>query len=238
MGLIDNKTWLIELTEQRKSLEQGHIPDQSQVNGLVDLWLDRVRPEDKEQESFLLVDAQGQSLADACVAPRWLCHLLGLRHRAVHVLLLWQSPGLGLTCVFQIRSWLKKDFPGHVDISVGGHCSGTMKPLDTALVEMHEELGIRQGDLRHPGLRYVDHYEYLKEYEPTCFYDREWRELYVVRLRSLDAIRFNDNEVIGVVLCPVSGAARWLQQEQVSVANGLMMSLPRCLTFLEGEPGD
>jgi isopentenyldiphosphate isomerase len=238
MGLIENKVWLSELIKQRKALEQGPLPDQSHVDGLAALWLDRVRPEEKEQEPIVLVDHGGHPLSDACVAPRWVCHLLGLRHRAVHVLLLWQSPGLGPTCVFQIRSWLKKDFPGYVDISVGGHCTGSMPLLDTALVEMHEELGISQGDLIHPGLRYVDSYESLKVHGPTCFYDREWREVYVAHLQSLDAIQFNDHEVIGVVLCPVSGAAQWLKQEHMSVANGLEMSLPKCLAYLEGEQSD
>ena len=232
MNALANSDWLEELASHRRAIEGGQLPSQLEIDALVETWRPRLAPPAKEEESFLLVDDQGRPLAPDRYAPRWFCHLVALRHRAAHVQLHWQSPKLGPTLVCQVRSWDKNDFPGHIDLSVGGHVVGDRAPGDAALIEMDEELGLSVTDLTEPKLHYLGGYECLNQVRANSFYDREWRDVYCAEIRSLRAIAFKDEEVVGIYLCPVSHARSLLAQEVIPVAHGLRKSLPLCLEFL------
>lgn len=230
--IFHHQDWLEELARQRQAIERGLLLSQAEIDALVETWLPRIAPAVKEEESFLLVDDQGRPLSPACHAPRWFCHLVALRHRAVHVQLYWQSPKLGPTLVCQVRSWDKSDFPGHIDLSVGGHVVGDRAPRDAALIEMDEELGLSVTDLTEPKLHYLGGYDCLNQVSADSFYDREWRDVYCAGIKSLQAIAFKDEEVVGIYLCPASHARDLLAQEVIPVAHGLAKSLPLCLEYL------
>jgi len=221
-----------ELALQRQTLEAGKLLSQAKIDALVETWLPRIAPPVREKEVFLLVDDQGHPLTPALHAPRWICHLLALRHRAAHVQLHWESPRLGPTFILQVRSWDKMDFPGHIDLSIGGHVVGDRTSLEAAEIEMDEELGLSRVDLTDSKLHSLGGYNCLNQVPDKAFYDREWRDVYCGEINSLQTIAFKDEEVVGIYLCPVSQARDLLAQKILPVAHGLVKSLPLCLDHL------
>jgi 8-oxo-dGTP pyrophosphatase MutT (NUDIX family) len=218
-----------ELSKLRESLKKGETASQEQLDRICKIWEKRVAPSDKDKELFVLVDSKGNFTQPKLTAPRWLCHLLALRHRCAHVLILWQSPSLGRVFVLQVRGWDKSDSPGHLDISVGGHVQEEAAPEQTAYREMREEIGIRKDNLK--GGKLIPHsgYESYNERAEDNFYNAEWRDVYLGEISSLEKIRFKDKEVVGIYLCPESEAENLLEQRFIPVASALELSLPRCL---------
>lgn len=83
-----------------------------------------------------MVDDQDRPLG---VAPRWLIHRDGLRHRAVHVLLFDDQGRLYL----QRRSPAKDTFPGRWTSSASGHVDPGEDYGQAARRELGEELGLQ-----------------------------------------------------------------------------------------------
>jgi hypothetical protein len=234
--------WLVELSEIRKNLQNGDEATQAQLDALSERWkLCREQLIHGEKgESFDLVDRAGQ--VNGLSAERWLCHLLALRHRCAHVLLRWTGSGLGNVFVLQVRAWDKSDSPGHLDISVGGHLKSgcSSDPKHTAEVEMPEELGLENNDLKGGGLIYCGGYASYDERAQDNFFNAEWREVYVadVTTETFTKIDFKDREVIGLLLCPEAEALNFLdsnKNKHLGVASGLRGSLRMCLTQLSRE---
>jgi 8-oxo-dGTP pyrophosphatase MutT (NUDIX family) len=223
-----------EVARLRVAFNRGQAVSQPQLDELCGQWIGWADPKGQETESLVLVDGLGHRLEPVRQAPRWLCHLLALRHRAVHVLLSWDSPRLGQVFVCQVRSWTKRDYPGFIDISVGGHVVGLADPRQSALAEMQEEMGVVLGDLVAGELTLIGGYDCTHQADDRPFYDAEWRDVYMARISSLACLGFTDGEVVGVYLCPASEARRLLSQRQIPVANGLRLSLPVCLEYLGG----
>ncbi len=221
-----------ELEGLRIKLNHGDNTSQLELNNILhklEEYKSVLRSNEKD-EIFDLVDNQGNVLD--LTAPRWLCHLLGLRHTSVHVLLRWQSPHLGKVYILQIRSWVKSDSPGHLDISVGGHVVGNAETtIETAYKEMKEELGIDKLDLRNTELHRKVGYESYDFNESKHFYNSEWRDIFVgdVKANIFDKIRFSDNEVVGLYLCPVVDTENLLNQKIIPIASALKLSLPKCM---------
>src|SRR5580700_10746560 len=83
------------------------------ISDLIYEWEPRVMPEPEDKlETFTLVHATGKTAGVA--SPRWLVHLLGLRHRAVHIAFRTETGLLAL----QRRSHSKADWPDALDMSV------------------------------------------------------------------------------------------------------------------------
>ena len=225
--------WTAELASLRAAFDKGANISQDRIDELSAIWIERIRPVAKETELLVLVDDHGRPFLPVRKAPRWLCHLLSLRHKAVHVLLEWNSPRLGRVFICQVRSWTKADYPGFVDISVGGHRVGDLESRQAALIEMQEEIGVSASDLV-ADLTLVGGYDCLNEAVRRVFHDAEWRDVYIAQVRSLDAVRFTDGEVVGIYLCPQAEARNLLAQDRIPIANGLRLSLPIYLKYLEG----
>jgi isopentenyl-diphosphate delta-isomerase type 1 len=104
---------------------------------------------------------------------REIVHAEGLAHRTVHV---WVLNGAG-EILFQKRSRGKDSHPGRWDVSAAGHVLPGEKPIEAALRELAEELGIRagEGDLRVVGSRRIT----LRSGDG--FVDNEITEIYVAR---------------------------------------------------------
>ena len=71
------------------------------------------------------------------VAPRWLCHLMGLCHRTVHLVLRTPQDWLAL----QVRG-RHVDWPGRLDLSVTGHVRAGLSWQQAMQREAAEELGL------------------------------------------------------------------------------------------------
>ncbi len=65
-------------------------------------------------------------------------HREGLWHRAAHI---WAYNSKG-EILLQLRAKNKRTFPDKWDLSVAGHISASEEPIDSALREIEEEVGL------------------------------------------------------------------------------------------------
>lgn len=221
------------IEELRTITANGDRCEQSQINSILhELEPNRhLLQAEERDESLCLVDKVGRSLP--VTAPRWLCHILGLRHRAVHVLIQWQSPSLGPVFLLQVRSWSKVEYPGHLDLSATGHViDSDNKGISAAYRELKEELGLTAHELTGGTLEYVAGYQSTDYVPSRNFVNVEWRDLYIgtIPQNTIGAINFSDGEVIALYLCPRTQAQDLLDQPQIPLAHALSCSLPRILS--------
>jgi isopentenyldiphosphate isomerase len=131
------------------------------------------------------------------LAERDLVHALGLPHRTVHV---WILNGAG-EILFQKRARVKDSHPGMWDVSAAGHVQPGEEPIETALREIGEELGIKAGAA---GLRFAGSRRISLRSGGGSFIDNEFTEVYVTRFdgspRGLkfDAAEVEEARFIGV----------------------------------------
>lgn len=217
-----------KLHRLREALRHGAQATQAQIDDLCRTWKPHVNPARKDREPLAVVDDQGKPYRPQRLAPRWLCHLLGLRHRCAHVVLRWRSPSLGMTYILQVRGWDKDYLPGYLDSAIGGHIVGHASPEEAAYREMQEELGIARDDLVDRRLLPVGQYATLDDHRDD-FYDVEWHVVYLGEVSNLDGIRFADGEVVGVYLCPAFEVENLVRQEILPVPQILKVILPQCL---------
>jgi 8-oxo-dGTP pyrophosphatase MutT (NUDIX family) len=223
---------LDELKRTVEGLSAKNRLEQAEITHLATIWRARLSPRVAEEELFDLCDDRG--MATGVTAPRWLCHLLGLRHRAVHVIL--RSPQNLL--VLQVRSPNKADWPDHIDTSVGGHVRAGETYLDAGLAEIEQELGLPAhnleawlvgGKLEPVGTPY-ERYDCQPATPP--FRNHQFNQIYAGHLTpdGLARIRFHDGEVSALYLCTEVEAERLLAAG-TRIAPGLAHSLPRYLAW-------
>lgn len=221
-----------ELEQAAEGIRRRDRLEQSEIEHLANLWRQRVAPDEIEEEIFDVCDSRGTPIG--VTAPRWLCHLLGLRHRATHIIL--RSPQNLL--VLQVRSPGKKDWPDHIDTSVGGHVRAGERFLEAGLAEMEQELGLPAnrlaawlvgGELTQVGAPYE-----RTDYHPGAppFRNKQVNQIYAGQLTpdGLAQIHFQDGEVSALYLCSDAEAERLLAAG-TRVAPGLAHSLPRYLAW-------
>ena len=214
----------------RARLRRGDaLSSPAEIDELAREWRPHRKETSSADEPFPLVDATGR-VRPGLVAPRWLCHLLGLRHASVHVVLVAPS---GLV-VLQKRSLEKDTAPGLLDTSVGGHV-GARTALAAAEAEMREELGLEPSALALPleplGAPFL-------AVDPRRDYvDAEVITAYLGRLArgALDGVRFADGEVTRLVLAPPDEVWRLLARGDRALAAGARAVLPRALAVLEAQ---
>ncbi len=160
------------------------------------------------------------------VAPRLLCHRLGLIHKVVYLFIRNTSGKI----LIQVRG-----DSGRIDVPVGGHVSIDDKSEKEALVrEAFEELGIEINETE-----LIYHKTYFREFEPNSRkpedMNRELRGLYSLVMGENDEknlnSRFGSREENKAVI-----DIKWLTIEDVIkycddslVADGLKASLPHYL---------
>ena len=132
-------------------------------------------------EYFDVCDERGLPTGE--VVERSVAHSKGILHRTAHV---W---------IIKKRSKDKDSYPGQFDTSSAGHIPAGMEPLESALRELREELGISAGEEQ---LRFIG--TFRTQYEEV-FYDEPFR----------------DNEVISVFVYekPVEPEGLVLQESEV-----------------------
>ncbi len=126
-------------------------------------------------EYFDVVDENGQPLGG--IVERSVAHAEGIRHRTSHIWLVREREGR-TQVLLQKRAEGKDSYPGCWDTSSAGHIMAGDGPLETAVRELDEELGVRAGpeELRFAGICLLS---FDREFYGKMFRDRETAFLYV-----------------------------------------------------------
>ena len=126
-------------------------------------------------EYFDVCDADGRPTGE--IVERAQAHRMDIRHRTAHVWIVRDCGGR-TQVLLQKRSAHKDSFPGKFDTSSAGHIPAGCEPLESALRELKEELGI---EALPEQLDYAGHFDihYEKEFYGKPFRDNEYTFVYV-----------------------------------------------------------
>lgn len=126
------------------------------------------------EELFDICDINGQPTGET--VPRSIAHRDGIRHRTAHVWIARRRDGRA-EVLLQKRSADKDSFPGLYDTSSAGHIPAGQEPMESALRELKEELGITAApeELHFIGNFNVD---FAKEFHGRVFRDNEYVNIY------------------------------------------------------------
>ena len=133
-------------------------------------------------------------------------HRDGILHRTAHVWVVRRKEN-GYDVLLQKRSQEKDSFPGLYDTSSAGHIPAGSEPLESALRELEEELGIRAAadDLTYAGTFRI---RYEKEFHGRLFRDNEVTRVYVYQKPvDLEKLTLQKSEVEEV---------RWFDLDEVT----------------------
>jgi isopentenyldiphosphate isomerase len=157
------------------------------------------------------------------LAARWLCHLTGLRHRTIELLL--DPPGLEGHTLIQVRSLTKVDSPGDFDVPCAGHVTGVDETSLALEKELREELNLSLSDLE--DLRVVGTYNAFARADRPGFTNNELRVLYKAGLKpgSAGKIRFSDGEVAALCVFSLPELKALVSRYPERVASGLYEAL-------------
>lgn len=143
-------------------------------------------------ELFDIVDETGQPTGK--VISRDEAHQKGTLHRTAHVWLVKKKPE-GYDILLQKRSEEKDSFPGMFDTSSAGHIPAGDEPLQSALRELKEELGLTASpeELKFAGTFRI---QYEKEFHGRLFRDNEVTRVYVyVKPVNIQDLTLQESEV-------------------------------------------
>ena len=90
-------------------------------------------------ELFDVIDSNGNPTGQ--IVSREKAHAEGIMHRTAHIWIIREMDGR-VQVLLQKRSQNKDSFPGKFDTSSAGHIQAGDEPLESALRELKEELGI------------------------------------------------------------------------------------------------
>ena len=162
------------------------------------------------------------------LAARWLCHLVGLRHRAVHLFL--DHPTADEYTLVQVRGLDKAEAPGRFDLPAAGHVMGADTIDDTLFKELEEELGLTKDDVS--ALQELGSYEYPGAMDDPGFRNVEYRRVYKAQLKpdAMAKVQFVDHEVAAISIFSLSEIQSLIDSFPERVASGLEGSFP---TYIE-----
>ncbi|RME82238.1 MAG: NUDIX domain-containing protein [Caldilineae bacterium] len=223
------EAWLAELDALDREWQGGDNLTPALLEESLSCWRERLRrPGVPEEEHFDIVASDGRPLG--LTAPRWFCHLTGLRHRVIHVLLTTPQGFLAL----QMRAHDKPEWPSRFDTSVGGHLKAGQDWEVGLWSELEEELGMTRslreqwlvgGKLQQVGEQYE---RYGIDPRTPPYRNRQINRLYTGKLTAwgLAHLSFADGEVSGLFLCRPAEVQRMIQ-EHFLIAPGLRHAFPR-----------
>jgi isopentenyldiphosphate isomerase len=137
-------------------------------------------------EHFEVFDENGNPTGS--IEPRKTVHSNGLWHRTVHIWIYRRNQIL-----LQKRAQSKDSHSGLWDVSAAGHIEVRETPLEAALRELEEELGIHSEE---NDLLYVDTKRFTLVSQKGDFVDREITSIYLYRWEgSIDELSPHPEEV-------------------------------------------
>lgn len=173
-----------------------------------------------EEELFDIVDESGTPTGER--RGRKEVHALGLYHRAVHTWL-W-APSTG-EILLQLRAACKDSWPNRWDISSAGHLSAGQKPLEAAVRELEEELGVHMPAERFEYL--FTHIERLSsEQKGRPFINNEFNDVYLITVTAEERAALDPD---------ASPSPFRLQPEEVSAVRWLPVDRVKAL-YAENDP--
>ena len=179
-------------------LEHGAISKQQYEKSLHDLT------EKMGAKEYLdIVDESGQPTGETI--SRDAAHTDGILHRTAHVWVV-RKTDQGYDILLQKRSEEKDSFPGLYDTSSAGHIPADEEPLESALRELKEELGITatEDQLHYAGSFRI---QYEKEFHGRMFRDNEVTWVYVYEKSvEISSLKLQESEVSEV---------RWFDLDEV-----------------------
>lgn len=124
------------------------------------------------------------------VKDRLEVHKDGDWHRSVHV---WIVNSKG-ELLIQKRSKDNRVSPGFWTISASGHVESGVSPIETAIQELREEIGV---SLREEDLEYLTTYKKSKHYKERGIIDNEFNPIFVVEKDiEIGEIDIDEREVV------------------------------------------
>lgn len=154
-------------------------------------------------ELFDVVDESGNPTGE--IVERSDAHRTGVRHRTAHIWIARKKCD-GWQVLLQKRAMTKDSFPGRYDTSSAGHIKAGDEPLDSALRELEEELGIsaEKEQLEFAGTFRI---QYEKEFHNKIFRDNEVAFVYlyleeididkiIVQAEELECVEWFDLEEV------------------------------------------
>ncbi len=156
-----------------------------------------------EQEYFDVVNEEGNPTGKRISRDK--AHRKGIPHRTAHVWIIRTNQGR-TEILLQKRSEEKDSFPGMFDTSSAGHIPAGDEPLESAIRELSEELGITavSDQLHYAG---TFHIQYEKEFHGKLFRDNEITSVYVYdQPVEISRLTLQESEVSEV---------RWFDLEEV-----------------------
>ena len=126
-------------------------------------------------ELFYVIDSKGNPTGQ--IVSREKVHAEGIPHRTAHIWIIREKEGR-VQILLQKRSQNKDSFPGKFDTSSAGHIQAGDEPLESALRELKEELGISAvpEQLHFAGTFPIS---FAKEFHGKMFRDEEIAFVYI-----------------------------------------------------------
>lgn len=126
-------------------------------------------------EIFDIIDKEGNPTGRTVTREK--AHAEGIPHRTAHIWIIRQKEGR-TQVLLQKRSMNKDSFPGKFDTSSAGHIQAGDEPLESAIRELHEELGIQAApdQLQFAGTFPIS---FAKEFHGKMFRDEEIAFVYI-----------------------------------------------------------
>ena len=152
-------------------------------------------------EIFDVIDKDGNPTGETVTREQ--AHTEGIPHRTAHIWILRKKEGR-IQVLLQKRSKNKDSFPGMFDTSSAGHIQAGDEPLESALRELEEELGIHATpeQLHFAGTFPIS---FAKEFHGKMFRDEELAFVYIydqpvditeliLQKEEVEAVRWMDYE--------------------------------------------
>ena len=129
----------------------------------------------ERMEIFDVCDENGLPTGER--VERSVAHAKGILHRTAHVWIIRMQDGR-CEVLLQKRSAQKDSYPGMYDTSSAGHIQAGKEPLESALRELEEELGIKA---REEELSFIGYFRtrYEEEFHGKPFRDNEMISVFV-----------------------------------------------------------
>lgn len=167
----------------------------------------------KEMEMFDVIDEHG--VPTGVIKERGVVHREGAFHATSHIWIARFNEQGSYDILLQKRSACKDSHPGCYDISSAGHISAGDEPLESAIREMEEELGIKAKpeELQEFGVQYKN---YEGEFYGKPFRDNQRSILYLyTEPVDVESLVLQESEIESVIWMEYHEALEAIRENKI-----------------------